>query len=242
MFALGTFINAGFVVLGGVLGLLIRGDLPAARQNQLRTGVGLGIILAGFHQIWTGFRPSGVGAALGLVGIALLATTLGRPLGRLLRVQAGMNRLGRWAGEQFGRSQRGEKVPFHDGFIACAILFCVGPLSVLGPLQEGLDGNFVVLAVKAVMDGLAAFAFARAFSAGVILAGLPLVALQGSILLVVAWAAQAFLTERMGQSLHVTGGLLVVCSALLVFDVKKVELGDFLPALLVAPALAWLFF
>lgn len=242
MFALGTFIDAGCILLGGLLGLLIRGDLPAPRQNQLRTAVGMGVILAGFHQVWAGVRPAGLGAAFGLLGIALLATTIGRPLGRLLRVQAGMNRLGRWAGEQFTRTQEGTRVPFHDGFVACAILFCVSPLSLLGPMEEGLNGDVFVLVVKSVMDGLAAFAFARAFAAGVLLAGLPVLAFQGSVTLLTAWTAQSWLSERMLQSMQVTGGLLVVCATLIVFEVRKVEIGDFLPALVVAPALAWLFF
>lgn len=242
MLAIGSAINAAAVVLGGLLGLLIRNDLPARRQHQLRTGIGLAVIIAGFHQVWTGVRPSGVGAAFGLMGIALLATTIGRPLGRLLRVQAGMNRLGRWAGQMFTRAQEGGRVPFHDGFTACAILFCVGPLSVLGPVQEGLNGDFFVLLVKGAMDGLAAFAFARAFRMAVVLAGLPVLAFQGTVTLLTMWLLQWLPDERMVQSINVTAGLLVVCATLIVFEIRKVEIGDFLPSLLVAPALAWLFF
>jgi len=243
VFALGSLINAAAIILGGTLGLLIRRDLPIARQNQLRSAVGLGVVLAGFHLVWTGLREMSFGGALGLLGIALLATSLGRWLGRLLKFQAGMNRLGKFAGETFTKGQqRGGSVGLNDGFMACVILFCISPLSLLGPVQEGLNGDCFVLGVKAVMDGLAAFAFARVFRGGVLLAGLPVFALQGTVTLLVAWLAKSAPVVAMPAATNVTAGLLVVCAMLLVFDVRKVPLGDFLPALVVAPALAWLFF
>jgi len=242
VFAIGTALNVVAVVTGGLLGLIIQRDLAPATQGRLRSFIGLAIVIAGFHMIWTGLEPAGLGRAFGLIGTALLATMIGRPLGRLLHVQAGMNRLGRWAGTRFMQAREGRKIPFHDGFMACAILFCVGPLSVLGPLQEGLSGNFPVLAVKAAMDGLAAFAFTRGFRSAVILAGIPLLALQGTLTLLALWLARSHLDPYMVHSLNVTGGLLVVCATLLVFEVQKFEMGDYLPALLVAPLLAALFF
>lgn len=243
MFALGTLINVAAILLGGVLGLLIKGELPAHRQNQLRTAVGIGVILAGFHQVWTGLRPVSFGAAVGLIGIALLATSIGHWLGKLLKLQAGMSRLGRFAAESYTRTQKGPgKIGFNDAFMACAVLFCVGPLSLLGPLQEGLNGDFFVLAVKSVMDGLAAFAFARAFGWAVLMSGLPVLALQGTITLLAAWAATKSSQLELLHATNVTAGLLVVCAVLLVFEVRKVQIGDYLPALVVAPLLAWLFF
>ena len=242
MFALGTLINVAAIILGGALGLLIQRDLPVARQNQLRTLVGMGVILTGFQMIWTGLHAMILGAAFVLVLLALLATTLGNWLGRLLKVQAGMNRLGRHAGEVFARAQRNQKsISFNDGFQACAVLFCVGPLSVLGPMQEGLGSPPWVLGVKAAMDGLAAFAFARVFGASVIASAFPVLAMQGTITLLTRWAAKSAVEPAILPSIHITGGLLVVCAVLLVFEVRKVPIGDFLPAVLIAPLLAWFF-
>lgn len=243
MFAPGTWINVAAILLGGVLGIAIRRDLPAARQNQLRTAVGIGIILAGFHMVWTGLRLVSFGAAFGLIGIGLLATTLGRLLGKGIKLQAGMNRLGHFAGETFAKAQkRKDTVSFNDGFMACTVLFCVGPLSLLGPVQEGLGGDPFVLMVKAAMDGLAAFAFARVFGWSVVLAGLPVLALQGTLTLLVALALKSAPQPMLLHAVNVAGGLLVICAVLLVFEVRKVQIGDYLPALFVAPLLAWLFF
>lgn len=243
VFAIGTWINAIAILLGGALGLLIKRDLPNARQQQLRTAVGLGVILSGFQMIWSGLHQVSLGAAFGLIGIALAATTLGQWTGRLIRLQGAMNRAGKFAAETFARAQsKKAKISFNDGFMACSALFCIGPLSLLGPLQEGLNGDFYVLIVKAVMDGLAAFAFSRVFSGSVAMAALPVLALQGTLTLLTAWAAKQAPLEVMLHATNVTGGLLVVCAVLLVFEVRKVKIGDYLPAILFAPLLAWLFF
>lgn len=236
----GTAINVVAIIVGGLLGLIVSKDLPVARQQLLRKWIGGLIVIAGFVMVWEGLREVGFGASFGLIGIALLSTSLGRPVGKLLRVQAGMNRLGRYAGGLFAKVQQDKlQRTFNDGFLACAILFCVSPLSVLGPVQDGMTGNFLTLAVKALMDGLAAFAFARTFGVSVMFAALPVLAIQGTITLVSIWLMQQFPHPAMLPAINVTGGLLVVCTTLIVFEVKKVELGDFLPALAVAALLAW---
>ena len=236
----GTAINVTAIIVGGLLGLTISRDLSVARQKQLRQWIGFLIVIAGFVMVWEGVREVGLGAKFGLVGIALLSTSLGRPVGKLLHIQAGMDRLGRHAGGLFAKVQKDESQrTFNDGFVACAILFCVTPLAVLGPIQDGMTGNFVTLAVKAMMDGLAAFAFARAFGVSVVFAALPVLAVQGTITLLSIWLTQQFASPAILPALNVTGGLLVVCTTLIVFQAKKVALGDFLPALGVAGLLAW---
>ncbi len=236
----GTAINVAAIIVGGLLGRIIAKDLSVARQQLLRKWIGFLIVIAGFVMVWEGLREVGLGARFGLIGIALLSTSLGRPIGKLMHVQAGMNRLGRYAGGLFTRVQQDESQrTFNDGFLACAILFCVSPLSVLGPVQDGMTGNFLTLAVKALMDGFAAFAFARTFGISVMFAALPVLAIQGTITLLSIWLLQQFPHPAMLPAINVVGGMLVICTTLIVFEVKKVELGDFLPALVVAALLAW---
>jgi len=236
----GTAINVATIIVGGMLGLIISKDLPVARQKQLRKWIGILIAIAGFVMIGEGLRTVGFGAKFGLIGNALLSTSLGQTAGKLLNIQAGMNRLGRYAGSLFTKVQQDESLrTFNDGFLACAILFCVSPLSVLGPVQDGMTGNFLTLGVKALMDGFAAFAFARTFGGSVMFAALPVLAIQGTITLGSIWLMRQFPDPAMLPAINVAGGLLVVCTTLIVFEAKKVELGNFLPALVVAPLLAW---
>jgi uncharacterized membrane protein YqgA involved in biofilm formation len=226
----GTAINVAAIIVGGLLGLTISGDLSVTRQKQLRKWIGFLIVIAGFVMVWEGVREVGLGAKFGLVGIALLSTSLGRPVGKLLHIQAGMDRLGRHAGGLFAKVQKDESPrTFNDGFVACAILFCVTPLAVLGPIQDGMTGNFVTLAVT----------FARVFGVSVVFTALPVLAIQGTLTLLSIWLTQQFASPAILSALNVTGGLLVVCTTLIVFEAKKVALGDFLPALGVAGLLAW---
>ncbi len=237
---IGTAINVAAIIVGGMLGLIISKDLPVNTQKQLRKWIGFLIVIAGFVMVWEGLREVGFGAKFGLFGIALLSTSLGRPIGKLLHIQAGMNRLGQYAGGLFAKVQQdSSQRTFNDGFLACAILFCVSPLSVLGPMQDGMTGNFLTLAVKSLMDGLAAFAFARTFGVSVMFAALPVLAIQGTITLLSIWLVQQFHDPAILPAINVAGGLLVVCTTLIVFEAKKVALGDFLPALAVAGLLAW---
>lgn len=237
---LGTAINVAAIIVGGMLGVIISRDMSIERQNQLRKWIGMLIVIAGFVMVWDGLKEVRFLQMLALIGIAFLSTSLGRPLGRLLHIQAGMNRLGRYAGGLFTKARQGvEGKHFNEGFIACTILFCANPLAILGPMQDGMTGNFMTLLVKAMMDGLAAFAFARTFGASAIFSALPVLAIQGTITLLSVWLAQNLPDTMMLHAINVTGGLLVVCTVLIVFEAKKVELGNFLPGLVVAALLAW---
>ena len=237
---LGTAINVAAIIVGGLLGLVLSRDMPLERQKQLRKWIGLFIVIAGFVMIWEGVREVRFLPALGLIGIAFLSTSIGRPIGKLLHIQAGMNRLGRYAGELFARAQEANRKPsFSEGFTACAILFCANPLSVLGPLQDGMTGNIMTLVVKAMMDALAAFAFARTFGVSVIFSALPVLAIQGTITILSVWLGQNLPDPAMLPAINVAGGLLVICTVLIVFEAQKVELGYFLPGLAVAARLAW---
>src|SRR5262249_31214939 len=123
--------------------------------------------------------------------------------------------------------------------ITCSLLFCVGPMAILGALQDGLDGKYQTLAVKALMDGLATMAFVTTFGWGAMLSVVPVVAYQGTITLGARLLAPFLERQALLDSVNATGGMLVFCIALVILEIKKVELADYLPSLLVAPLLAW---
>ena len=236
---IGTVINVIAIMIGGTIGLATQRDLPVRRQQQLKSFLGLLVILFAAFMIWQGFREGTFLQAAGQFGIALLATTFGRPIGRLLRIQKGMNRLGRHAATLYQSSQNGA-LPhgrFNTGMIAGSIFFCASPLALLGAVQDGLTGAFPLLCAKAVMDGMAAWTFVRTLGVGVMFSSLAVLAFQGAITLLLH--EFPFPESEMSEAVLVTGGTLALCTSLLVFEVKKVELGDYLPALVIAPLLAW---
>jgi uncharacterized protein len=178
-------------------------------------------------------------AGLKSFGVIMLALMLGNFTGNLLRLQRSLNHLGRYAAARVGVTSTAN-VRVDDTFAACTILFCISPIAVVGALQDGLSGNWKTLAVKAAMDGLACLAFVRTLGWPVLLSLVPLVAWQGTITLSARLAAPWLEQHALLSPLLGTAGLIVFAIALVILQLKKVELANYLPSLIYAPLLAWL--
>ena len=124
--------------------------------------------------------------------------------------------------------------------MTCTVLFCVAPLALVGAVQDGLLGQWQALGIKALMDGLATMAFARTFGWGSILAAVPVVSFQGTITLTARLVAPFLTAHLLVDSVNAVAGMLVFIVSLIILELKKVELGDYLPSLAVAPLLTWL--
>lgn len=235
---IGTAVNAGAIVLGGTAGLLW-GREPSARwQGWLRSLMGVGALWLGFRAAWLGVHGS-VGRVGLQVGAALLSLMLGNLVGKACGLQRQVNRLGRYAGDHYRQAQAGGRTTFGDGLVTSAILFCVGPLAVLGSLQDGLLGDPRTLILKGAMDGLATLAFVRVLGGGSLVAALPVLAYQGTLTLLARSLAMATSQPAVLDGIGVVAGLLVAMSALIIFEVRKVPLWDYLPALALAPLVRW---
>jgi hypothetical protein len=236
---IGTILNTAAILAGGTIGLTVAKDIPPHHQTRLKMFLGAFITYAGFSTTWSALNGS-FGRVTKQIAIILLALILGNVVGKAMRLQKGLNRLGEYARDRFSRAQTGAEPRVAEGFVTCTLLFCVGPMSILGALQDGLGGSIRTLAIKSVLDGISTMAFARTFGWGVLLSALPVLAYQGTITLA-ATAVQPLLQNReLLDSVNATGGLLISFIALMVFEVKKVPLADYLPSLVFAPLLtAW---
>ena len=238
MIGLGTIFNAAGILLGGILGLTLSQQLTPARQQFLKVALGAFVVFVGLKM-----TVSSLGGGWGAIGkqllIVLFSLTLGRILGRLFHLQKASNRLGRYAREKLSATGGSRAQRHSEGFITCSLLFCVGPMAILGALQDGLDGRYQTLAIKAVMDGLATMAFVTTFGWGAVLSVIPVVAYQGTITLGARLLAPYLEQRALLDSVNATGGMLVFCIALVILELKKIELADYLPSLAVAPVLAW---
>ncbi|MCC6234964.1 MAG: DUF554 family protein [Verrucomicrobiales bacterium] len=233
---IGTAINAAAVAAGGFIGLSVSRDMSPRHQFFLKTLLGVLALYTGFRMVWMSVGGS-LGRVILQVLIALIALAFGSALGRVLGIQRQLSSLGRYANERFSKSRTTRRRDFSEGFVTCSILYCVGPLAIVGPLQEGLQNDPRILLLKAVMDGLASVAFARVFGGGAVLAALPLLAYQGSITLG-ARALRPWLEHpAVLDGFSSVAGLLVAITSLVILDIKKVPLGDYLPALALAPLL-----
>jgi uncharacterized membrane protein YqgA involved in biofilm formation len=254
---IGTIFNAVGIVVGGATGLVSRRGLSAANESFFKVMLGVFAVYFGLRLTWASLNGP-FPAILKQLGIAVLALILGRLAGRALRLQKFSNQVGRYAAERLAAARPDNPERFGDGFKLCAALFCAAPLGLIGAVLDGLPfpgstagspaTHFLVsgyshpLLVKAVMEGLAAMGFARLFGWGVLLSALPVLAWQGTITLASARFLEPWLQAHgLSTSLQAVGGLLIFCVALVILELKKIELADYLPSLFLAPliALVW---
>ena len=231
---IGTIINGVCIVLGGLIGAFAAERVSEGVQNKIKLFLVLATVFVATQMIYEGLSGS-IGHGLGQLGIAMLSMVVGNALGMLLRLQKGLNKLGQYAKEKMAKSDSSDN-KFNEGFITCTILFCVGPMAILGAIDDGLHGNYKILAVKGIMDGTATIGFTAMFGWGAALAVVPVVAYQGTIT-ICAGIIKPMLTEGMLESIQVTGGMLIFPVTLVVLGVGKVPLANYLPALIVAPLL-----
>jgi uncharacterized protein len=241
----GAFLNALGILIGGLLGLAMLQPLSIRTQMFFRSVLGAATIVFGLQLVWLGVGGTLL-EVLKQIGLALSAVFIGFWTGRLLRLQKVSNRLGRYAGGLVAAAQAGA-LRKTGGFTACVILFCAAPLGLVGAVADGLPagdsatGFIWLLAVKAVMDGLAMTGFVKVFGWPSALAAFPVFAfLSGITLACQFWARPWLESQELAGSVQAAAGFIACAIALMVFEVRRVELANFLPALVLAPLLAWL--
>ena len=237
---LGTAINVATIVAGTGAGLLVGGRIPERARTTVLQSVGL-ITLA-----------LGVGQAIRTDNIVfpLVAIVFGGLLGEALRLEDRLESLGDRIRRRVERpvdpeieGASTEPPPpgtFVEGFVAASLLFCVGPLAILGSIQDGLEGDVGLLVVKAALDGLVSVIFAATLGWGVGFSVLPVVVYQG-LLTLLAGSADSVLTDRMILEGTATGGIMVMGISMRLLDLKQVRVGSLLPGLVLAPALVAVF-
>lgn len=233
MIGLGTLINALAILLGGILGLMARDSFLVKHQWSIKGLLAALTVYAGATMIWKGLDGT-FGQMAGQFGIGMLALMLGNVMGKLLRLQHSMTRLGSWAQARLKAGE--DQKNWSEGFVTATLLFCVGPMALLGSIEDGLHREFRLLAIKGAMDGLATMGLVSVFGRGVILSLVPVVAYQGTITLA-ANALGAELSVPLANAIGVTGGLIVLMIPVVILEVRKAPLADYLPALVVAPLL-----
>jgi uncharacterized membrane protein YqgA involved in biofilm formation len=235
----GVWLNVAAIVIGGIIGVFRPRAFSSAHEAFFKNLLGAFTVFYGLRLTWLSVNGT-VGHALGQLAVMLISLMLGRVIGKLLRLQKLSNRIGQVARERISRATPGDRDRVNTGFQTCAALFCAAPLAIIGSLQGGLSDYYYPLALKSVMDGLAAVGFVSLFGWGVVLAAVPVLAFEGTIALVaMVYLKPALETHGLVDSTNAVGGMLVFCVALLIFGLKRIEVTTYLPSLAVAPLLTW---
>ena len=225
----GTIINVAAIIVGSIIGILFGARLPEKLKSTIIAGMGIFLVAMGIQMF---LRTENSLIVLG-------ALLIGTMLGEWWRIEDGLHKLGEFLESRFSRAEEDGSNKFIRGFMTASLLFCIGPVAILGPIQDGLTGNYNLLVVKSVLDGFASIAFASTLGIGVAFSSLIILVYQGSISLL-ATQLDAIITTSMMNELTATGGLLLVgigISGLL--EIKKIRVGNMLPALLLAPLIVW---
>ncbi len=243
---IGTAVNVVTVLLGAGLGVLLGNRLAVRTRDVVTDALGLVTLLIAMVSAFAVTDPalsSYVGSSAPML-IVLGSLVLGGIVGSLLRLEARVEGLGGWLQSRLA-GDRGsvERHRFIEGFVVSSLIFCTGPLTILGSLSDGLGLGADQLFLKATLDGFAAIAFAASFGWGVAFSAFTVLAVQGG-LTVLGLLLGDVLPEAHLAALTATGGLLLVGVALRLLRVREIPVADLLPALLIAPGLvqfaAWI--
>jgi len=241
---LGTALNVATVVVGALLGMVIGHRFPDRTRSVVTDALGLTTLLMAGLSV-AAVTASALSQATGRgapVLIVLGSLLIGGITGSLLRIEARLEALaGRiqdWVGRRFPSEGQGAQARerFIEGWLSATLLFCVGPLTILGSLSDGLGRGIDQLALKAVLDGFAALAFASTFGVGVLLSAVSVAVIQGSLTLVGVFLG-SIMPEAHIAALTATGGLMLAGIGLRLLRIREIPVADMLPALVVAPLL-----
>ena len=222
---LGTALNTGTVLVGATVGLTLGRVIPDSLHRTIRAAIGLFVAVIGIRMALETRNPL----------VLLVSVLIGVVIGELLRLDAGVQAIGSWAERRISRGDEPGRVSL--AFMTTSLIFCVGPLTVLGSFLDGTKGDITLLAIKSTLDGVTSIVFAATLGWGVILSAGSVLLVQGSLTLI-AFLVHASLTDLETAELTAAGGIAVLGIALSLLELKAIKVANFLPALVVAPLLA----
>lgn len=219
---LGTAINVVAVLVGGGIGTLAGSRLPGGMRATAMQAIGIVTLLVGVANFLEHDNPL----------VPLVSVVAGLVVGEVVGIEDGLKKFGDYLE---GRFSKGES-PVSRAFVTTSLLFCVGPLTVIGSLEDGLRGDYSLLALKSGLDFIAALTFASVLGWGVLLSAGTVLVVQGSLTLGAGFVGP-LVTDAMISAATATGGVLIVGLGLGLLELKRVRVGNMLPALVFAPLL-----
>jgi len=228
---IGTLINFAAIVVGGFIGLLLGARISEKVKTTIISGLGIFTLL---YAISLFLKTQNSLVVLGSILMGVL-------IGEWIHIQEGIEKLGIWLESRFSKSEVSEeRNKFIRGFLTTTLIFCIGPMAILGALEDGLSGNIQTLVIKSVLDGFAAMAFASTLGFGVLFSSVMVLIYQGAISLL-ARQIQGVMTEPMILELTATGGVILAGIAVSnLLEIKKIRTASFIPAIILAPLIVFL--
>lgn len=237
MIGLGTIINTGAIVVGGLLGILLKNIFPERIQDTLLKANGVCVLFIGIGGALQEMLTLENGELVsGGSMMIILSCVLGSLLGAFLDIEKRIESFGSW----LKKKTKSEKdTGFLDGFVTASLTVCIGAMAVVGAIQDGMQGDFSMLVAKSVLDFIIVMIMAAAMGKGCIFSAVPVALFQGTIT-VLARFIKPLMTEQAISNLSLIGSILIFCVGVNLVWGKKIKVANILPAILFAIAFAFL--
>ena len=233
MTGIGSLVNAGAIIAGGLVGLAVGSFISKRVQATLVSGMAVGTLFIGAGSTFSKMLVSGEGGTLESRGALMLVISLavGAVAGELLDIDGKMERFGEWLKRVSHNERDGS---FLDAFVTASLTFCIGAMAILGALEDGLKGDPSLLYLKSVMDGIFTIALTASLGKGVLFSAIPILLFQGSITLASS-LLRPIMTPEVLDAISLVGGVLIFCVGWnILWHEKKIRVANLLPALIVA--------
>lgn len=222
---IGTLTNVATVVAGTLIGMALKQRIPERISRAVMQGLGIFTVFIGFNMAFETRNML----------VVLFSIVIGTAIGTALDIAGRLERAATRIETRFAREGSGSGLA--AGFLAASLLFCVGPMSIIGSIEDGLVGNYQILMTKALMDGVSSIVFGATMGIGVALSALTILVYQGGLTLA-ASAVKGLLSDATMTEMTAVGGLLIVAIGLNMLEIKKIRVADMLPAIFLAVLLA----
>jgi len=215
---LGTIVNTLSIILGSLIGLLCRGKIPEKYAKTIMHAIGLAVVLIG---IKTALNTDAI-------LMVIISLAIGSFIGELVRIEDRLDQLGNWIGSQLSKDSSG----ISKGFVTASLLYCVGAMAIVGSLESGLTGNHQTLFAKSILDGIGSIIFASTLGLGVLFSAVSVFVYQG-LITITAFSIKDFLLPDVVAQMSAVGGLLIFAIGISLLEIKKVKIGNMLPAIFI---------
>ena len=220
----GTIVNALAIIIGALIGSFMS-NIPVRIKNTVMQGIGLAVIVQGI--------------AMGLKTqnflLVILSVVLGSVIGELIKIEDGLENLGQWIEKKVGNKKSGN---IANAFVTATLVYTIGAMAILGALNSGLDNDHSLLYLKSMLDGFSAIIFASTLGFGVMFSAVPVFIYQGAIAIFAKYIqllVSPELLDLMILEITATGGLLIIAIAINILEIKKISVGNMLPAIIITP-------
>lgn len=219
---MGTLLNIATVLAGSTIGLIVQSRFSDQLKQQMLQGIGLVTILIGIQM---GLKSENI-------LFPLAGMLLGGMLGYALRLEQHLDNLGVVLGKRFAKNN--DSGTFMQGFVTASLIFCVGPMTILGAINDGLSGDYSLLAVKSMLDGFTSIALTASLGVGVFFSIITIIVIQGGLTLLAFYLSSFFSAEVINETVAV-GGIIIIGLGFVILEIRKLKIANFLPSIFIVP-------